>query len=129
MRCQASELLGLYTLVKHWVDEHAQDARVDLERKSFYAAVAVVDLIMQAKNSLSSASVRAVVGKLTTAIQQHLRAHKAAYGEGRIKPKHHWLWDVALQLLRDGLVLDAFVVERNHLSIKAFAQHCQNPCA
>ena len=44
---------------------------------------------------------------------------EAAYGEGWMKPKHHWQMDVPRHTQRDGLVLDAFVIERTHLAVKA----------
>jgi hypothetical protein len=53
---------------------------------------------------------------------KHLRLHLAAYGDVHIRPKHHWLLDVPAQFRRDGLVLDAFIIERIHLRIKAPAE-------
>ena len=38
--------------------------------------------------------------------------HVAAYGNGSIKPKHHWNADLAGQIVRDNVVLDLFVIER-----------------
>ena len=36
-----------------------------------------------------------------------------------IKPKHHWLMHVPQQIARDNAVIDAFVIERQHLLVKA----------
>jgi hypothetical protein len=55
-----------------------------------------------------------------------LQLHKAAYGEARLKPKHHWQLDVPRQLQRDNMVLDAFVIERTHLAVKAVAEYVRN---
>jgi len=38
----------------------------------------------------------------------------------------HWLLDVAQQLARDKIVLDAFVIERTHLRVKAVAEPIKN---
>lgn len=51
---------------------------------------------------------------------------KAAYGERFLKPKHHWQLDVPAQLVRDGMVFDAFVIERTHLKVKRVANHVEN---
>lgn len=125
MRATAGELLGVYTLVRHWAFEFAQHDAVKAEFESFRLACAVVDVIMMAKCCKSPARVRAISQKLKVLVERHMQAHKAAHGDDRIKPKHHWMFDLILQLLRDGLVLDAFVVERNHLGVKACAQHCK----
>jgi len=127
LRCTAGELLGVYALLRHWCDEHAQQPSLKKQRESFYAAVDVVDIIMKAKcQAASNACNLETARELSKAIGKHFQKHKAAYGEEHMKPKHHWMWDIILQLLRDGFVLDQFVVERNHLSIRAFAQHCKN---
>ena len=64
--------------------------------------------------------------KLADAMRLFFDLHKAAYGEDHIKPKHHWMLDIPPQLLRDGLVLDAFVIERQHLLVKNVANHIVN---
>lgn len=61
-------------------------------------------------------------GELDVAMASHLRFHMAAYGDQHIRPKHHWLLDVPGQLRRDRLLLDAFIIERIHLRIKAAAE-------
>ena len=36
----------------------------------------------------------------------------ARWGHYHIIPKTHWLWDVIRQLRRQGILLDAFIIER-----------------
>ena len=55
-----------------------------------------------------------------------MRLHQEAYGTVLLKPKHHWLLDIPTQLRRDGMVLDAFVIERQHLMVKGVAEHVRN---
>lgn len=92
--------------------------------RSFAAACHVLDVITVAKQGLVAP--RAAAQQLDTAVSEFLRLHKAAYGTQYIKPKHHWLLDVGPQLLRDGAVLDAFVIERTHLLVKGVAEHVKN---
>jgi hypothetical protein len=48
------------------------------------------------------------------------------YGGCHLKPKHHWMMDVGPQVRRDRMILDAFVVERQHLLVKAVAEPIRN---
>ena len=41
-------------------------------------------------------------------------------------PKHHWAFDIAQQWRDTGVVLDAFVIERQHLMIKRVAEPVKN---
>ena len=56
---------------------------------------------------------------MKAAVSDHMRKHLAAYGDANIKPKHHWMFDVAEQLATHPCVLDAFITERLHLRVKA----------
>jgi hypothetical protein len=47
-------------------------------------------------------------------------------GSEHIKPKHHWALDVPDQLVRDGVLVDAFIIERRHLFIKHTAEPVDN---
>jgi hypothetical protein len=60
------------------------------------------------------------------AISHSPRLHQLAYGTQYIKPKHHWMMDVAAQLVRDECVLDAFIIERTHLVVKGIADNVRN---
>ena len=64
--------------------------------------------------------------QLEQATGRYLRLHQEAYGTVLLKPKHHWLLDIPAQLRRDGMVLDAFVIERQHLMVKGVAEHVKN---
>ena len=65
---------------------------------------------------------------LQRALKRHMDAHILAYGgTDHIKPKHHWLYDVAAQWLQQpSLVLDAFIIERLHLRVKRIADNVHN---
>jgi hypothetical protein len=91
---------------------------------SFEALCQVVDVIVMAKKQATD--INQSSDALASAVGRFLRLHTAAYGEGHLKPKHHWLMDVPPQLKRHSLVLDAFVVERNHLMVKQVANQVCN---
>lgn len=63
---------------------------------------------------------------LETAMSSFLRKHSECYGDTYMKPKHHWACDLAEQFRRDMAVLDAFVIERQHLLVKSIAEHVRN---
>ena len=64
--------------------------------------------------------------RLETVPWDFLRLRKEICVRRFIKPKHHWQLDVPDQLQRHCLVLDTFVIERTHLSVKAIAEHITN---
>ena len=64
--------------------------------------------------------------RVEAALCQHLRLHIEAYGPRRIKPKHRWQIDAASQIRKDGCILDAFIIERIHLTVKKIAEHARN---
>ncbi len=55
-----------------------------------------------------------------------MRRHVECYGTDYVKPKHHWACDLAQQFRLDACVLDAFVIERQHLLVKSIAEHVKN---
>ena len=93
-------------------------------RHSFFLMCRVVDLILDAKQGVTPMvdSARA----LREALRTFMTAHVQAYGRDHIKPKHHWLFDVADQMERHSAVFDAFIIERLHLRVKAVANLIDN---
>ncbi len=125
LKCAASELLGLYGLLRHFVEVHVgRRDEIAAQREVFDQACTMLDLIMSAKRG--EVPVSAVATKLRSVTSTHLALHIRCYGTDRVKPKHHWAADIPDQLERDQLVLDAFVVERMHLDVKSVAEHCRN---
>ncbi len=105
VKASCSELLGLYGLLRHYVEctvppvpEHER------ARASFLAACSVMDAMLAAKfRMMQPADAAALVQER---MSRFMVLHKSAYGATLIKPKHHWQMDVPPQILRDGLVLD-----------------------
>ena len=125
VRASSSELLSLYGLLRHFVQTRVPDVP-DLRaaRKSFEAACYCIDLILLAKRR--TAAPENVQPQLQAALVDHLQLHKTAYGTDNIRPKHHWQLDMCKQLSRDKCVLDAFIIERMHLIVKAIADNVRN---
>ena len=98
--------------------EHAAAVR------SFVAACTVVDVLLDIKAGV--VAIDAGAAALQTAIKDHMDAHQSLYGDGFIRPKHHWMMDIPSQVRADGLLLDAFVIERTHLRVKAVAEPIKN---
>jgi hypothetical protein len=117
LKASASEMIGLYGLLRHWAATRVGDhVGLRAERKSFEAACDVVDIILQAKRGNIAMPVASRM--LTNATATHLRCHIEVYGGDTVKPKHHWMFDVAEQMSSLPLVVDAFIIERIHLRIK-----------
>ena len=125
LKAGASELLSLFGLVRHFAETRLQDMDdLRAELKSFFAACKVLELLLQCKRCM--ADPLAASASLQSAISLHLALNQQAYGGDGIKPKHHWQMHIPKQIARDGLVLDAFVIERKHLSIKRVAEPITN---
>ena len=123
LKCSASELLSLYGLIRHYAETRVVD-EASAARQSFMAACNVLDLLMLCKRCVTAPADAAKQLRIATA--KHLRLHLAAYGPSGVRPKHHWMLDIADQICRDGLLLDCFVIERKHLHVKAVAEHVRN---
>jgi len=82
------------------------------------------DAILDVKSGIVCASVGA--DEITQACVAALRSHKEAYGTKLLKPKHHWMMDLGPQVRRDQKVVDAFVVERQHLLVKSVSEAVKN---
>ena len=125
MRANASELLGMYTLFRFWAQTEVGDRpEVQAQRAAFDAACTVIDIIQMAKKHLIGMKVASK--KLSRAVANHLRLHKAAYGLAHIKPKHHWMFDVAEQMWLDDMLHDQFIIERLHLIVRPHADRARN---
>lgn len=125
IRATASELLGLYSLLRHFVSTEI-DITAELQPNwdSFDACCKLLDLIAQAKQRLVSA--RAAAPELRRRMRRFMRLHKRCYGTRHIRPKHAWVWGIAEHWERDDDVFDQFIIERLHLTVKATAQRLKS---
>lgn len=125
LKASAGELLGLYALLRHYVERHiGPRPEVAAQRASFDAVCSIIDLVLLCKRGRMPPADASEA--LRRACIRHLELFQIAYGEQHLRPKHHWQLDMSEQPARDGCVLDAFVVERMHLSVKRIAEMVRN---
>ena len=121
----ASECLGVYTLLRDFVETQIGDEpELEQERQSFDCACLVIDILMKAK--AHTLSMTEAADQIIRALADHMAKHTAVYGDRYLKPKHHWMFDVAMQMLRDCMVLDCLIVERLHLTIRRASEKIDN---
>ena len=126
IKASCSELLGLYGMLRCYFNLRlANDPGFAPHLASLKDLCSSLDIILDFKYGVRSIDA-ASVGELQALMGQHLTHHIAVYGDEYVRPKHHWLLDCPQQFLRDGLVLDAFVIERGHLEIKMVAEQVAN---
>lgn len=118
-KCSCSEMLAVYGFIRHYVQTRCNTPELAMQRASFEACCKVLDVIVAAKRCIIPMQQSSAL--LYAALSDHMRKHLAAYGDENIKPKHHWMFDVAEQMLSMPCVLDAFIVERLHLRVKSIA--------
>ena len=125
VKAGASQMLILHSLLRHFFTQRlGRIAALEPQLESYCAACDCVDTVLLAKRQLlpmAQASTR-----LQGALRHHMLCHVAAYGKVHLKPKFHYMWDVAEQFARDPFVLDCFIVERLHLRAKRQANLVQN---
>jgi len=125
IKASCSELLGVYGLLRLFFETKLADVpELNGNLESFKACCHVLDAVCDAKTHVVP-DIHAAA-RLEQATVTHLRRHQAVYGDLAIKPKHHWQLDVPDQIRRDGMVLDAFIIERTHLTVKRLADHVTN---
>jgi len=129
LKASASELLCVYGLMRHWVlIEFQNDDRMAQEVASFNACCQVVDVLLLTKRGHLTLAEGA--RRLRAATTRFLDLHKACYGSENLKPKHHWLYDIAEQWENQHhdheCVPDAFLVEKEHLVAKPIADRVRN---
>jgi len=125
LKASASELLGLYALLRHFAEVFLVDAPgIGVKVASFKAACATMDIIMLTKRG--HLTMRDGAKQLRAAHSDHLQKHIAAYGTDHLIPKHHMMFDVADQWETRDAVVDAFVVERLHIRVKQVVNPIKN---
>lgn len=123
VKCSCSEALCLYKLFRHYIETLPRNDALAPQYKSFSAACRLVDGILSFKRQTAEYS----FDDLDRFAEEWMALHLAAYNESGLKPKSHWVFDIAHQLRRDGgRVYDCFIVERMHLRAKRFGNSLEN---
>lgn len=86
LKCNSSELLSLYSLLRHYAQIEVGDIdKVTLVKSSFYAACRVVDIILICKRA--PVLHRRYITDLRDALSDHMANHVFAYGDNYVVPK------------------------------------------
>ena len=121
-KATASELVTVYAIVRLYVATVlSRNEAMQLHVASFVALCALVDAVLQCKRGVvtAGADVRALVGRFMSAFTR-------AYSEDACRPKHHFLFHLADQIERDGVLLDCWTHERKHQVVKAACNWTDN---
>ena len=119
VKTSASELLMVFPLVREFALTLVRPTgKLALEVNSMVSLCKVLDCMLAAKRGQGADALRAV--------QAFLVAHRSAYGDEFLKPKHHYCFHNALQLVDRRLVADCFVHERKHQVMKSAASAIKN---
>ncbi len=103
VRGDASEMLGLYALVRHFVELRFQNSGLLVkERKSLASCCHVVDCILDMKKGIVNPRTEFAQKRLDDAVFTHIKDHKDAYGTERVKPKLHLNHGLGEQYKRKG---------------------------
>jgi hypothetical protein len=127
IKASSSEILGLYTLLRHFVELQLKDEpHVHVvPRASFNALCKFVDLIMDLKKGIVESTAE-YCEQMEDTYFEFLRLTAAAYGTDHLIPKTFLNHELPKQFHRMGGVFDAFICERVHLRIKKVADRVQN---
>ena len=121
IKCQASDLLSLTPVLAHFVQTVLLPCHVcDAECLSFLALADIVEIIL----STSRNQVRPEM--LLARVHRFLQNFVDAFGYNAQTPKFHWLLHLPECLLRFGLLLNCFVLERKHRTAKRYATDITN---
>jgi hypothetical protein len=113
----ASDLMSIVPLLEHFVEQAIQPTGLIPEQtKSCLLLCRVCSLLMFAKTLANVPD--DLVNQLQMHQIHHMKAFVKAYGESACKPKHHFSLHVGLQIRKFRFVLDAFVHERKHRTLK-----------
>jgi len=117
----ASEMLLSFPIILHFLFTVIAPMGLLAPQIASYEALGrVLTLVRLGKEG------EAVHNHLAEAIAAHARLFAVAYPRVDFKPKHHYAHHVPDQLRRHGIILDAFVGERKHSSIKQCATAIEN---
>ena len=66
---------------------------------------------------------KVAAGLVRAAHTEHMILTQRVYGTNHIKPKAHWMYDIADQIQEWEEVADSYPIERNHTFVKSIAEH------
>ena len=128
LKGSASEFLGLYSLLRHFV-ELLFIGRADDEsaapRASFFALCDFIDLLLDLKKGIAACTDE-VCDRLEDMYWEFRRLTQEAYGQDHLIPKTFLNHELPNQYRLKRRVFDAFICERIHLRVKKVAERIDN---
>jgi len=121
IKCQASDLLSVLPVLALFVQKVLLSLHVcQAECAALLALADLVDIVVS--------TARTKVEPATLLAQVHLFLEKfvAAFGADYLTPKCHWLLHLPECLLKFGVLLNCFALERKHRIAKRYATELQN---
>ena len=102
LKGDASEMLSLYALLRHYVEMTFADRQDELldERISVHSCCAFLDKIVDMKKGLTSLATADDCLELKDSYWEYLRNHFQAYGDEHMTPKFHLSHCLAKQFFK-----------------------------
>lgn len=116
----ASEMLLVAPVIQYFLHRVVGAPTIPDQADSFDKLCHVLRLVSHIKLGGHAAD------ELAEALKSHALAFAKAYPEAACKPKNHYVQHVPGQVRRDGMLLDCFVGERKHGSLKRHADCVKN---
>ena len=128
LKANLAESLSCYGLARHFVEALVGNDGSGDALQAFRHLCRCLDCILLRKYCMD-VDPKATQAALMHHTAQFMLHHVLAHGEGHIKPKRHWMLDVAEMLDWDLFMVDGFTVERLHLRGKFLLEYILQPSA
>jgi hypothetical protein len=124
IKAGASELLAAYPLLRWFIlQAYGAAARTTRYVISILLLFQICDVVRHLLKYVSREEVEAASRRLEQLVREYLEAFVSAHGRDTCRFKHHQLLHLPYQLLRDGFLLNTWVLERKHIVSKQSMSH------
>ncbi len=123
VKCQGSEALNIYNLVRVWVLHKLNSISVVAVQRAcacFLLMCSVIDLLIKVRTCTVTP------GELDQAVKEFVDAFVLAFGASKFIPKGHMALHLSDMLRRFCMLVSCFVHERKHKSIKRLLTTLRN---
>jgi len=122
LKCGSSEIMSDYPLLRAFILRVYGGAPREEPIQSLLCLFLVCDEIRTLLLGMTGAQAKRRATRLRDLVRQYLVAFKKAWGPSKFRFKHHQLLHVADWIIRLGIMLSCFVLERKHISAKRAIQ-------
>ena len=121
-KCNASEGLSLYSLVRHFLEVAIPTEMCSRECAAYGALADMIDALRAGSRMKISAA------DLERCIETFLAHFEAAWGMEYTTPKYHWLLHFGDHIREHGFLLSCWALERKHKTPKRYGTDMRNTC-